>query len=280
MAIAIVSCASAESAPCDIAPPEKRRTIESTGSTSARGTGSTASDRLEQVTRLERRASVDELGEALVEVEALALDGFHERVRGDDAPPERLHHLRIGRVGLAALAELVEARVLELRLGRLARGEPSQRLALEPIEADPADRRRRAAEEAATEPPVEPDGLEQAGAAIAGDVGDAHLRHDLQDAVLEGVEKPPLRLCGRRPVAADLVDRREVGDGLQREPWADDVRAVAHEGGDHVAVPGLVARDEERAAESETAFDEPAVGCSDCEQCRNRRATACRLPDR
>ena len=59
-AIAIVSCASAESAPCDIAPPEKRRTIDSTGSTSSSGTGSAGRDELEQVARLHRRAAVDE----------------------------------------------------------------------------------------------------------------------------------------------------------------------------------------------------------------------------
>ena len=38
-AIAMVSWASAESAPCDIAPPEKRRTISAADSTSSRGTG-------------------------------------------------------------------------------------------------------------------------------------------------------------------------------------------------------------------------------------------------
>ena len=54
-AIAIVSCASAERAPCDIAPPEKRRTIASTGSTSSSGTGGPAAHELEQVARLERR---------------------------------------------------------------------------------------------------------------------------------------------------------------------------------------------------------------------------------
>ena len=89
-------------------------------------------------------------------------------------------------------------------------------------------------------------------------------------------EEPPLRLLGRRPVAADLVDRREVRDGLEREPRADDVRAVADEGRDHVAVARLVARDEERAAEAEAAFDEAPVGCGDGEQGRDRRASAAR----
>ena len=45
IAIAIVSWASDESAPCDIAPPEKRRTISSAGSTSSSGTGLQASNR-------------------------------------------------------------------------------------------------------------------------------------------------------------------------------------------------------------------------------------------
>ena len=184
-------------------------------------------DGLEQVARLERGPSVDEPGEALVEVEALALHGLDERVCGGDALLQRLDDLGVGRVRLAALAELVEAGVLELGLVGTGGREAVERLALEPVEPDPADRRRRPAEEAPAEPPVEPDGLEQAGAPVAGDVRDAHLRHDLEDAVLERAEQPPLRLLRRGAVAADLVDRREVGDGLEREPRADDVRAVA-----------------------------------------------------
>ena len=80
-AIAIVSCASAESAPCDIAPPEKRRTIASAGSTSSSGTAGprgTSSSR----SRGSSGAAVDECREALVELPAPAVDRLPQSVRG------------------------------------------------------------------------------------------------------------------------------------------------------------------------------------------------------
>ena len=171
--MAIVSCASAERAPCDIAPPENRRTIESTGSTSSSGTGSPAGTSSSRSRGSSGVALVDERGEALVQLEPLALDRLDERVRRRHALLQRVDHVGVGRVRLAALAELVEAGVLELGLRALAHRQPVERVPLQPVEPDPADRRGRAAEEPSAQPPVEPDGLEEPRAPIARNVGDA-----------------------------------------------------------------------------------------------------------
>ena len=124
-------------------------------------------DGLEQVARLERRPAVDEPGEPLVEIEPLALHRLDERMGGRDALLERLDDVGVGRMRLAALAELVEAGVLERGLRRGRGGESVERLALEPVDADPADGRGRTAEEAPAEAAVEPDRLEQPRAAVA-----------------------------------------------------------------------------------------------------------------
>ena len=127
-------------------------------------------------------------------------DRFLER--GDD--------VRIGRVRLAALAELEVAGVLELRPLLVRCLQPLECLPLEAVEARTADGRGRAAEVLAAEVRSRPDRVEEPGAAIARDVRDPHLGHDLQHALLEGAEEPTLRLVGRGSVAADAVVRRHA----------------------------------------------------------------------
>src|SRR6185436_20347146 len=155
----------------------------------------------EEVAGLERRPLLDEPGEAVVLLEPVAAHRTDERVRGGDALLEPLDHLRLGRVPLAALAELVEAGVLESRPLGVARREPLERAGLEPLEPDAADRGRCAAEEPPAQAPVEPDRLEQPGPAVARDVRDPGLRHHLEDAQLERLEEARLRLLRRRPIA-------------------------------------------------------------------------------
>ena len=171
---------------------------------------------------------------------------------------------------LATLAELVEAGVLELGALRVRGGQSLQRLALQPVEADAPDAGRRTAEKAAAEVAVEADGLEQARAAIARDVGDAHLGHHLQHAVLERAQQPALCLGRIGPVASDLVRGRQVRHGLQRQPRADDVRAVADQRRDHVRVARLVRLDEQRAPGAQAALDEALVRRRQREQGRDR----------
>ena len=89
----------------------------------------------------------------------------------------------------------------------------------------------------------EADRLEHLGAAVRVDVGDAHLRHHLEDAALDRAAEAPLRLVRRR--AAELVRSSEVGDGLERESRAHGVGSVSDQAGKVVHLARLVARDDE-----------------------------------
>ena len=124
---------------------------------------------------------------------------------------------------------------------------------------------------------VEADCLEQAGAAVARHVRDAHLRHHLEHTVLEGREQPSLRFVGRRPVATDLVDCGEVSDRLEGEPGTNRVGAVAEERRQHVCVPRLVALEEDRAPGAQACVDQAPVHGSGGEQRGDRGQAAAGL---
>ncbi len=233
---------------------------------------------VEQVARLERVTTVDQLREALVQIRAIPAGGCPQRVRPRDRLLQRGHDVGIRRVPLAALAVLEVAGVLELRLVRAGSVEPLEGFPLEAVETRAAERGGRAAEVLAAERAVEADGVEQAGAAVARHVGDAHLGHDLQDALLERREKAPLRLVRRRPVATDAVVRSELCDRLEREPWADRVCAVAEKACDRVRVARLVRLHEERAARAEARLDQPRVHGREGEDRRHRGTLASCVP--
>ena len=141
-------------------------------------------------------------------------------------------------------------------------------LALELGEADAADRRRRADEAEVDHLLREPERVEDLRAAVGGDVGDPHLGHDLQHAVLDRRAEAPLRLGRRRPVAADLVRGGERRDRLEREPRADRLGAVAEQAGDVVCLARLVGLDDERRSERRPARDQALVDGADGEQHR------------
>ena len=109
IAIARVSCASAESAPCDIAPVEKRRVISSTVSTSSTGIGAPCGHELEQVVELGHGPALDQVAEPLVELGALLGDRGLEQVRGAEVGRVGGRH----RLGLVALEEDDLALVLD-----------------------------------------------------------------------------------------------------------------------------------------------------------------------
>ena len=73
-------------------------------------------------------------------------------------------------------------------------------------------------------------------------------------------------------VSADLVRRRQGREGLERQPRADRVGAVAEEAREVMALPRLVARDDERDARADPRIDERAVDGCDGEQGRDRRS--------
>ena len=239
---------------------------------------SSRGNELEQIARLERSTVVDERGEAVVEVGATVAHRGSQRVRARHRLLQRRHDVRVGRVRLAALAELDVPRVLELRSRSVRRLEPLERLPLEPLEPRAADRRGRSREEIATEVAVEADGFEEPRPAIARDVGDAHLGHDLEHALLETGQEPALRLVGRGPVAADAVVRGQRRNGLEREPRADRVGAVAEEARDRVRVTRLVGLDQERAPHPQA--DARRGGCAPPRARAARARAPCLRPPR
>src|SRR5205823_1838316 len=98
---------------------------------------------------LERDTVVDELGEALVELPPLAVDGLAQRVRGGpvdrrDRLVQRAVHWDARGVLLAALAPLDVAGILERRLLGVCRLDARPGVLLELGEAVAAERGRRA----------------------------------------------------------------------------------------------------------------------------------------
>src|SRR4051812_7742884 len=202
-AIATVSCASAESAPRDIARLEKRRTIASTGSTSSTFSGSPvrAGSRrsrrwrgggvaaalarpceVEEVAELEGRALVDEIGESVVVTTP-------QGVRG---PLQRVDDRRGRRMRLATLAVLDVTGILELR--RIHATEEG--FTLELGEADATDLGRGSGQAEVDDVARQAQCLEELRPSIGRDVRDAHLREDLQHAVLDRLAEA--QLCLRR----------------------------------------------------------------------------------
>jgi hypothetical protein len=96
-AIAIVSCASADSAPCDMAPPENRRTICSTAPPH-RAEPDRRRNELQQIPRLERLTLVDKRRESFVEIETRVSRRGSKRMRLRDCRLQRSDDLGVGRV--------------------------------------------------------------------------------------------------------------------------------------------------------------------------------------
>ena len=110
-------------------------------------------------------------------------------------------------MGLAAAAEAVEAADGQRRV-ILAPGAPVQlqHPALDAHHADAGDARRHVGEIFRHHGAREAERLEEAAAAIAGDHGDAHLGHDLQQALVEGLAialQAVLQACGSRTGRGD-----------------------------------------------------------------------------
>ena len=228
--------------------------------------GRACGDKLEQIARLERHAPVDERGEAAVLLgAAAAVDGPAERMRGRDGL-QRLGHLRRRRMRLAARPVLDVPRALELACCRAA----CAQLALELGEADATERGRRACEAELGHLGREAERFEELRAAVRGHVGDPHLRHHLENAVLEGGAEAALRLLRRRVVAAEAVCAGECRHRLEREPGTDGVGAVAEQAGEVMAVTRLVADHYERDERPAPRRDEPLLDGAEGEQARNR----------
>ena len=122
---------------------------------------------------------------------------------------------------------------------------------------------------------AEADDLEDLGAPVGVDGGDAHLRQDLQHAGLErGLELAP------GPPTMELAELVVVGHarhGLAARGGAHGVGAVAEQGGDAVRLAGVVRRDDDRRLLARVLGDEPVVHRAEREQRRDRRAVGATL---
>jgi hypothetical protein len=134
---------------------------------------------LQQVAQLQGRAAVDELGKAVVVTAAESVRSFLQGV--DDGWTRRMR--------LSALAELDVAGVVELRAAA-----PLEEFALELGEPDASDRAGRSGQAEVDHVLRQADGFEELRAPVRRDLRNAHLGHDLEDAVLDRFAEPQLRL--------------------------------------------------------------------------------------
>ena len=166
---------------------------------------------------------------------------------------------------LSALSVFDEARIVELRCARAG-----QRLALELREADASDLRRSTAEAGFDDVTCKAERFEELRAAIRRHIGDAHLGHDLQHAVLSRFAEPQLRFRGSWTVTPELVGRCERRDGLQGEAGADRIRAVPQQASEVVRLAHVIGDDDDRGRRTSTGRDEPLVDGTNREHRRNR----------
>ena len=150
-------------------------------------------------------------------------------------------------VVLPVPAPLVLAAPVQLGLADGPLGEGAlvaeEGLARHHVQADPADARGRPGEVAVHEVLGETDGLEDLGGAIRLDGGDAHLRDDLEHALVQGLDvvlDRRLVIEGGQDALADHVVER-----LEGEIGIDGPRPVAEEQGHVVDLAGLARLDDE-----------------------------------
>ena len=128
-------------------------------------------------------------------------------------------------------------------------------LALDLLDADSADAGGGPGEVAVDELLVQADGLEYLRAAVALECRDAHLGHDLDDALEDGLDVVFLGglvvgTVGVRPLAGHL------GEGLERDVRVDGARAVAEEEGYLAHVPRLAGLDDDADLRAKALTDE------------------------
>ena len=206
--------------------------------------GSAARSRLEAEQAAQRHQPlgllVHPVGVLLEDVVAAGAGGVLEAEDG----------LRVEQVRLALAAPLVLAADLQRAVrggdagGRVRLGVPGGDLLGDDVEADAADLGGGAVEVLVDEVLVEADGLEDLGAAVGGDGGDAHLGHDLQDALAEGVDQVADGLLGL-DAGQEGAGADQVLDGLHRQVRVDGGGAVADEQGDVVDLADVAGLDQQ-----------------------------------
>jgi hypothetical protein len=168
---------------------------------------------------------------------------------------EVLDRLAVQRVLLPFPAEPVVAGVAELDFLRHGGPEagvvPRQRLGRDLEVADALDLARGSGEGEIGQAAAQADGLEDLGALIALQAGNAHLRHDLEHSLFEGRAVLAQRLVERfapKNLAVHVL-LQQLAHGVGAEVRADRLGAVAEQTAHLVHVAGLAGVDDDRQAQ-------------------------------
>ena len=210
-----------------------------------------------------RRLFVDELRIFLERVEVL----------GPHALLQAMDRLGIEQMELAVRAPLIQTADRQrmpvdaaIREGRLVTHEHFLR---DHVHADAADTRRRPREVLVDDVLTQAHRFEHLRAAIALDRGDAHLGHDLDDALGRGLDQVLARSLvidvDEAIVANHAVDR------FERDVWVDRARAVTDEQCEVMHFARLAGFDDDADAGTQTFANQIVMEARDREQCRNRR---------
>ena len=148
-------------------------------------------------------------------------------------------------------------------------------LSRDDVETDAAETRRRRGEVLVDDLLAEAERLEHLGAAVGGDGRDAHLRHDLEQALAERLDEVLDGLLGRRVTERTLVG--ELLDGLHREVRVDERRTVADEQRDVVDLAHVAGLDDEPDLQTRLLTDEVVVHRRRQQQRRDRRELGVRV---
>ena len=213
----------------------KRVTIAPSGSTSSSGTGSPAgriSSRSRSVGRLARAARSGADSRPRRRCRRPGPCAGRGRPAGSQAwrSPSRRKRTR-PKSGSLRRSSVSNAAAWRSSTGARARSKPR-----------PPMRLGVPAEAALDDASVEAEALEDLAAAIAGDGRDAHLGHDLEQALVGGLE---IVVLGGVGVGIVLVRRAEGARAAQRQPRADRAGAVADQRGQVVHVPRVAGLDDQ-----------------------------------
>ncbi len=209
-------------------------------------------DRLhgEQVAQRGRHALVDRIGVFPVQ---LGVAGAHRKLqRTDDVGVVHMEFAARQRLHQAARRQ---------RIVRVARGDRLRLVfALNLGEAGAADARGRAREAQIDDVLIEADDLEQLRAAITGDRRDAHLRDDLEQALLDAAAIAAADLARRFALAAlELAVLVHVEQGLVRQVRVHRGRAEADQAGEVVRVARVAGLDEDVAVAAQLLLGQARV---------------------
>ena len=187
---------------------------------------------------------------------------------------QRAHDRRLPGVVLAFAAEAHQAVV-----GQLASGRPAlerARVALEDVAPSsskprPPMRFGVPAKQRSTTASCQPEALEDLAAAVARDRRDAHLGHDLEQALVGRLQ---VVVLGRLGVGILLArsSSPSARDRLQRQPRADRAGAVADQRGEVVDVPGVAGLDDQVDQRAQAGVQQALVDRAERQQHRDRRA--------